>query len=135
MIRVRTTSCSVALNEPGWRRGGNVSIFVGGAGHDEGTILVSTADRNRAPSPASDGSVEVARVALLIAALVAAGAAVFLFAGDRRLAAVTIGVWGVAAAVTVYPVLGYIGSRVQQGVEVDSAASHGAGGTERTQER
>ena len=80
-------------------------------------------------------SVEVARVALLIAALVAVGAAVFLFAGDRRLAAVTIGVWGVAAAVTVYPVLGYIGWRVQQGVEVDSAASHGAGGMERAQER
>ena len=78
-------------------------------------------------------SVEVARLALLISAFVAVGAAVVLFARDRRLAAVTIGVWGVAAAVTVYAVLGYIGWRVQQGVEVDAAASHDTGGIEREQ--
>jgi hypothetical protein len=76
-------------------------------------------------------SVEVAQVALLIAALVAVAAGVVLFAGDRRLVAVTIGVWGVAAALTVHPVLGYIGWRVQQGVEADAAPSQGPDGVDR----
>jgi hypothetical protein len=45
--------------------------------------------------------------------------------------AVTIGVWGVAAALTVHPFLGYIGWRVQQGVEADTAPSQGPDGVDR----
>ena len=76
-------------------------------------------------------SVEVAQVALLVAAFVSVAAGVVLFTSDRRLAAVIIAVWGVAAAVTVYPVLGYIGWRVQQGVEADAVGSYGAGDMDR----
>ena len=76
-------------------------------------------------------SVEVAQVALLVAAFVSVAAGVVLFTSDRRLAAVIIAVWGVAAAVTVYPVLGYIGWRVQQGVEADTVGTNDAGEVDR----
>ena len=76
-------------------------------------------------------SVEVAQVALLVAAFVSVAAGVVLFTSDRRLAAVIIAVWGVAAAVTMYPVLGYIGWRVQQGVEADAVGSNDAGDGDR----
>ncbi len=70
-------------------------------------------------------------MALLVAAFVSVAAGVVLFTSDRRLAAVIIAVWGVAAAVTVYPVLGYIGWRVQQGAEADAVGSYGAGDMDR----
>jgi hypothetical protein len=72
-------------------------------------------------------SVEVAQLALLVAACVSIAVGLVLFTSDRRLAAVIIAVWGVAAAVTVYPVLGYIGWRVQRGVEAEAGGSNDAG--------
>jgi hypothetical protein len=93
--------------------------------------MISAAPARPEASVATDAWFTRSKLLLLIAALVAVAAGVVLFAGDRRLVAVTIGVWGVAAALTVHPVLGYIGWRVQQGVEADAAPSQGPDGVDR----